>query len=108
MATKNDLTGIKFLITSGALAGTIGGWILVSLAGGLNGGAGGGAVQDPAILDLLNRPLPTLAKPGVVIAPPSGTDPGAAPAVQPAAVPTLRSVNNQPAPPPVTNTQSSK
>jgi hypothetical protein len=107
MAAKNDLTGIKFLITSGALAGTIGGWILVSLAGGLNAG-GGGAVQDPAILDLLNRPLPTLAKPGVVIAPPSGTDPVVAPAIQPTAIPTLRSVNNQPAPPPVTNTQSSK
>jgi hypothetical protein len=107
MAAKNDLTGIKFLITSGALAGTIGGWILVSLAGGSNGG-GGGTVQDPAIMDLLNRPLPTLAKPGVVFAPPSGTDPVAAPAIQPTAVPTLRSVNNQPAPPPVTNTQSSK
>jgi hypothetical protein len=106
MAAKNDLTGIKFLITSGALAGTIGGWILVSMVGGLNGG--GGVVKDPAIVDLLNRPLPTLAKPGVVIAPPSGADPGAALAVQPTAVPTLRSVTNQPAPPPVTNTQSSK
>jgi hypothetical protein len=104
MAAKNDLTGIKFLIASGAIAGTIGGWILVSLAGGLNGG---GTVQDPAIIDLLNRPLPTLAKPNVVVGT-SGTDPGAAPAVQPAAVPTLRSINNQPAPPPVTNTQSSK
>jgi hypothetical protein len=107
MAAKNDLTGIKFLITSGALAGTIGGWILLSLAGGVNGGSGGD-VQDPAIVDLLNRPLPTLAKPGVVIAPPSGTDPVAAPVGQPTAVPTLRSVNNQSAPPPVTNTQSSK
>jgi hypothetical protein len=107
MAAKNDLTGIKFLITSGALAGTIGGWILVSLAGGRSSGEGG-AVQDPAIMDLLNRPLPTLAKPGVVIAPPSGSDPVAASAVQPTAVPTLRSVNDQPAPPPVTNTQSSK
>jgi hypothetical protein len=104
MAIKNDLTGIKFLITSGAIAGTLGGWILVSLAGGVNSG---GAVQDPAVLDLLNRPLPTLAMPnGVVVT--SGTDPGAAPVVQPTAVPTLRSVNNQPAPPPVTNTQSSK
>jgi hypothetical protein len=107
MASKNDLTGIKLLITSGALAGTIGGWILVSLAGGLNGG-GGGAAQDPALMDLLSRPLPALARPGVVIAPPPGTDPAAAPVIQPTAVPTLRSVNNQPAPPPVTNTQSSK
>ncbi|MGB7538393.1 MAG: hypothetical protein WBM17_07625 [Anaerolineales bacterium] len=105
MAAKNDLTGIKFLITSGAIAGTIGGWILVSLAGGLNGG---GTVQDPAIMDLLNRALPTLAKPNVVVGT-SGTDPGAAPAaVQPTTVPSLRSVNNQPASPPVTNTQSSK
>ena len=107
MAAKNDLTGIKFLIASGAIAGTIGGWILVSLAGGANSG-GGGAVQDPAIMDLLNRPLPTLAKPGVVSITPSVIDSAAAPAVQPTAVPTLRSVNNQPAPPPVTNTQSSK
>jgi len=105
MAVKNDLTGIKFLIASGALAGTIGGWILVSLAGGASSG-GGGTVQDPALMDLLTRPLPTLAKPGLVSAPPSVID--SAPAVQPTAVPTLRSVNNQPAPPPVTNTQSSK
>ena len=107
MAAKNDLTGIKFLITSGALAGTIGGWILLSLAGGVSG-KGGGSVQDPAVLDLINRPLPTLAQPNVQISAP-GSDPNAPSKIQPTAQPTLRSVADLPAPPsPVVITQSSK
>ena len=106
MAAKNDLTGVKFLITSGALAGTIGGSILLSLTGAA-GGQGGRSVQDPAVLDLINRPLPTLAQPNVQI-PASGSDPNTALQIQPTAQPTLRSVAELPAPGPVVITQSSK
>jgi hypothetical protein len=106
MAAKNAFSGIKFLITSGALAGTIGGWILLSLAGGTSG-QGGGSIQDPAVLELINRPLPTLARTNAQISVP-GSDPSGSISVQPTAQPTLRSVTDLPAPPPVTNTQSSK
>ncbi len=107
MAAKNDLTGIKFLITSGALAGTIGGWILLSLTGATTG-QGGGSAQDQAVLDLINQPLPTLAQPNVQI-PASGSDPNTALKIQPTAQPTLRSVADLPAPSsPVAITQSSK
>ncbi len=107
MAAKNDLTGIKFLITSGALAGTIGGWILLSLTGATSG-KGGGSAQDQAVLDLINRPLPTLAQPNAQI-PAPGSDPNAPIKIQPTAQPTLRSVADLPAPSsPVVITQSSK
>jgi hypothetical protein len=106
MAVKNDLTGIKFLITSGALAGTIGGWILLSWTGGASG-QGGGSIQDPAVVDLINRPLPTLAWPNTQISAP-GSDPNGSINIQPTAQPTLRSVADQPAPPPAAVTRSSK
>jgi hypothetical protein len=62
MAPKTNLSGTKFLITAAAVSGTLGGWILFSLTGS-GSNAGNGSIQDPAILDLLNQPLPTLAQP---------------------------------------------
>jgi hypothetical protein len=109
MAAKNDLTGFKMLVASGALAGILGGWVLISMAGGQSGN--GATAQDPAILDWVNKPLPTLAKPNGAVGA-AGVIPQAGPAVPTAAAPTLRSVNQQPAnpsgPAPVTNTQSSR
>lgn len=109
MAGKTNLTGTKFFIAAGALTGTVGGWIMLSLTGAGGAANGMGLFQDPAIVDLVHQPLPTLAAPNVQAIP---ADPNqqTAPGVQPPAVPTLRSVNQQPvvAPPPVTNTQSSR
>jgi hypothetical protein len=62
MASKTNLSGTKFLITAAAVSGTLGGWILLSLFGS-GSNAGSGSIQDPAILDLLNQPLPTLVQP---------------------------------------------
>jgi hypothetical protein len=57
MAPKSDLSGVKFLIAAAAASGTVGGWIALA---GDGAGAQSAVVQDPALLDLLNQPLPTL------------------------------------------------
>ena len=94
MSAKINLTGTKLLIAAGALAGTVGGWILFSMAGG-GSAAGSGPVWDPAVADLLTRPLPTLAPwntplPGTV-----GNSAGAS-IILPTEKPALRSVSAQP------------
>jgi len=86
MAPKANLSGTKFLITAAAISGTLGGWILLSLTGPGSASANGSA-QDPAILDLLNQPLPTLAQPnGSFIGPVANPNTSAAnpPTPQPA------------------------
>ncbi len=91
MAPKTNLSGTKFLIGAAAISGTVGGWVLLSLAG-LGSNAANGSTQDPAILDLLNQPLPTLAQPNGTFAGPV-VNPGNAPVSQPTAQPKLRRVS---------------
>jgi hypothetical protein len=104
MTSKSNLNGTKFLLAAGALAGTVGGWILLSLLGGA-GGQGNAVVQNPAGMDWLSQPLPTLIQA-------NGQTSGSASVstvsvdLQPIAQPTLRSVADQPAPAAVT--QSSR
>jgi hypothetical protein len=80
---------------------------LLSLTGATSG-QGGGSIQNQAVLDLINQPLPTLARPNAQIQTP-GSDTNAPIKIQPTAQPTLRSVADLPAPSsPVVITQSSK
>ncbi len=93
MAPKSDLSGVKFLIAAAAASGTVGGWIALA---GDGAGAQSAVVQDPALLDLLNQPLPTLQQSsGSFIIGPL-LDPNTAgvnqPASQPTPLPTLRKV----------------
>jgi hypothetical protein len=112
MATKNNLQGTKYFIAAGTLAGTVGGWILLSW---MNPPGPQTVLRDPALDNLLSQPLPTLAQPIGII--PSEQISSAADPAQPAAQQPLRSVarpsvSAAPAssapPPPVATTQSSK
>jgi hypothetical protein len=88
MAPKSDLSGMKFLIAAAAVSGTVGGWIALA---GDGAGAQSAVVQDPALQDLLNQPLPTLRQSsGSFIGP--LLNPNAAAVNQPAPLPTLRKV----------------
>jgi hypothetical protein len=88
MAPKTDLSGMKFLIATAAVTGTVGGWIFLA---GSGGGTQRTVVRDPAIENLLNQPLPTLQPfNGPLIGP--VVDPNAAAINQPATLPTLRKV----------------
>jgi hypothetical protein len=115
MPPKNNLQGTKYLIAAGAMAGTVGGWIILSLA---NPAQSGAVMGDPALQDLLNQPLPTLVQAGPAQGGSSAG--GIQPAnsiVQPAGPQPLRSVSKPPpvyvaprnsAPAPVVTTRSSK
>jgi hypothetical protein len=99
MAAKFDLSGTKWLIAAGALAGTIGGWAL--LAG--NPGQTPTTTADSSVWNILNQPLPTLASAGV-----GGTGAIQGPPAAPGHT-TLRSVNAPPpAPQPIVITRSSR
>jgi hypothetical protein len=88
MAPKTDLSGMKFLIATAAVSGTVGGWIFLA---GSGGGTQSAVVQDPAIENLLNQPLPTLQSfNGSLIGP--VLNPNTAGVNQPAPLPTLRKV----------------
>jgi hypothetical protein len=93
MAPKADLSGTKYLLAAAAIAGTVGGWMLLSLS---NGGTQSAVVWDPAIENLLNQPLPTLRQSnGLRIGP--VLNPTTAANDQPAPRPALRKVVAPPA-----------
>jgi len=93
MAPKTDLSGMKFLIAAAAVGGTVGGWVFLADIGT---GTQSTVVQDPALENLLNQPLPTLQPfNGSVIGPvlnlyTAGIN-------QPTPLPTLRKVAAPPA-----------
>lgn len=110
MANKINLTGTKTLITAGALAGTIGGWLVLSYGSGNSGTGQNALMNNPALENYLLQPLPTPANPALQNFAPA--DPAGSGSAQAADQPGLRVIPTQQYLPPWANppviTQSSR
>jgi hypothetical protein len=107
MTQKSSNSGVKFLLSAAALAGTVGGWALITHSAAATQPQPAAAAVVAAPVDL--PPLPTLVAPPAAGSVPAAAQPGAQTSAQvtaPSAPPPLRVVSAPPAP--VTTTRSSR